>query len=104
MKELARSIFQDLTIRAISRYGPLWDNEAVMLKKLPKRGVYVSHSGVEGVRLALNADTPIHGLFRITARSNGRYTVENQVNRVRLSGVPRRSIQKIIDGDLFHKS
>jgi len=104
MKELARSILQDLTIRAISRYGALGDNETVTLKKLPKHGVYVSHVGVEGIRISLHADVPTDGLFMITARGRGRFTVENRLSRVRLSGVPRRSIQKIIDGDIFQKS
>ena len=104
MKELARNILQDLTIRAISRYGAIGENETVTLKNLPRRGVFVSHVSVEGSRVSLTADTPTYGLFTVTSRNRGKYTVENRVSRVRLSGVPRRSIQKIIESDTFERS
>jgi hypothetical protein len=100
MKEFAQNIFREAVVRFVSRYGVLGEREVVTLAKLPRRGVIATHMERTDLRVSPTPETTA-GFFTITSRSKGKYTLENQVNRIRISGVPRRGIQKIIQSDLF---
>jgi len=101
MKELAQNIFREAVVHFVSRYGVLGEREVVTLAKMPRRGVIATHMERTDLRLSPTPETTA-GLFTITSRSKGKFTLENQVNRIRLIGVPRRSIRRIVNSsDLF---
>jgi len=85
-----------MAMRIVSRYGVLGDREAVTVTNLPKKGVRSSVIGRTDIRTEPTPDL-LTGLFVITSRSRGKYTLQNQSTGIELSGVPRKSIRKILD-------
>lgn len=83
-------------MRIISRYGAIGDQEAVTVANLPRRGVHSSVIGRTDIRTQPTPDL-LTGLFVITSRSKGKYTLQNASTGIELSGVPRKSIRKILD-------
>lgn len=96
MKEMVHNICVAATVRFVSRFGVLGDQETVTLARLPRRGVHASVIGRTNIRTLPTQDL-LGGLFVITSRSRGRYSLQNPNTRIELTGVPRRSIRKILD-------
>lgn len=95
MKEMLQTVRSAVLIRIISRYGAVDENEAVTVTYVPKRGMYATIIGRDDIRLHPTPEL-LTGVFVITSRSRGKFTLQNQHNGVELSGVPRRSIRKIL--------
>lgn len=96
MQELAQHALYIVTARAVSRFGLIGDQEVVTIAKLPKRGAHASLVGRPDMRTTPTPDL-LTGLFVVQSRRQGKFTLINRDTRVLLSGVPRRSIRKIID-------
>lgn len=96
MKELVHNVCFATTVRLVSRFGVLGDQETVTLTKLPRRGVHAAVMGRADIRTQPTEDL-LGGFFVVTSRSRGKYTLQNPTTRIELSGVPRRSIRKILD-------
>lgn len=96
MKEMLRTLRSAALIRIISRYGVLGERETVTVTNLPRRGVHSSVIGRTDIRTQPTPDL-LTGLFVITARSKGKYKLQNTSTGIELSGVPRRSLRKILD-------
>ncbi len=96
MKEMVQTLRSAALIRIVSRYGVLGEQEAVTVTNLPRRGVRSSVIGRTDIRTQPTPDL-LTGLFVITSRQRGKYTLQNQSTGIELSGVPRKSIRKILD-------
>lgn len=96
MKEMLHTLRSAAAIRIISRFGVLGEEEVVTATKLPRRGVHSSVIGRTDIRTQPTPDL-LTGLFVVTSRSKGKYTLQNTSTGIELSGVPRRSIRKILD-------
>ena len=96
MKEMLQTLRSAAVIRLVSRYGVLGEQETVTVTNLPRRGVRSSVIGRTDIRTEPTPDL-LTGLFVVTSRSKGKYTLQNQSTGIELSGVPRKSIRKILD-------
>lgn len=95
---MLNNVCRAAAVRIVSRYGALGEREIVTIAKLPRRGVVSSVIGRTDIRTQPTLDL-LTGLFVVTSRSKGRYTLQNASTGIELSGVPRRSIRKILDSE-----
>lgn len=96
MKEMLQTLRAAAFIRIVSRFGVLGDQETVTLASLPKRGVHASVMGRTDIRTQPTQDL-LEGFFVVSSRSRGKYALQNPTTCIELSGVPRRSIRKVLD-------